>query len=220
MNAHPPHPSFFELDRLALKAEPAELERILGSCPECLRHVNSVKQSLPIPAWVRDVSVPKPRSPWWSPMLLGAAGLATVSVALLVLRPLVQEPTDEVRAKGVPSVTVLIRHDSTIGPWDGTSPVKPGDSLQLQISPAGFRHVTVAVPSGSGKPEVLFQAAIAKEGSTLLPQSFRVDAVGTAEHLSVLLSKRPLRDDELSRPPSGSPGRDGVWSIELVIPKE
>ena len=48
------HPSFLELDRLALDVDVPESVRVhVEGCAECAAYVSQLQQPLPVPGWVK-----------------------------------------------------------------------------------------------------------------------------------------------------------------------
>lgn len=197
-----PHPSFFELDRLALSSDPAPSNPHLASCPECLAHVERLRQKLPPPRWLDAMAQPRPQ-PQESQWSIWAGGFAAAAFAALaaihILSPTERHPPDpEIRAKGLPAVAVFIKHDASVKRWDGLGQVHPGDSLRLEVNPAHFKFVTVVAPAAQGTFQVLFRGPVPQGQPTLLPQSLRVDGSGGPERLRILLTDGPLADADLT----------------------
>ena len=61
------HPSKLRLDALSLGADDPSAAAHLGECEQCAAHVARVQQTLPIPAWVRELGASRRRgSGKWS----------------------------------------------------------------------------------------------------------------------------------------------------------
>jgi len=193
------HPSFFELDQLALSGGEARLASLNG-CVQCLAYIEGQQRTLPVPSWVHQLDKPKwPR--WlqrrWLAFFMSGALATTAALLITVRRNHGVEP--EV-AKGLPSVSLLIKHGEQVRRWNGKESVEPGDSLMLEAISSGCREISVESRSGTS-PALLYRGALRGE-RTLLPQSYRVDAEPGPERLRVLFG-----------------GGCESWSVDLEIPK-
>ena len=107
----------------------------------------------------------------------------------------------------------------------------PGDRLRVEVNGAGFGFVSVAGRSaGQTKPVVLYDGALGS-GAQLLPVSFRVDAEGKQEILSVIFGRRPIPAElharaqeppDPARKPASEPDPKAppTWRQILVLDKE
>jgi hypothetical protein len=223
------HPSNYAIDRAALGAAvDATFSAHVSGCARCAGLLAARRRPADVEPWVATVRV-RPRSRRspaaamlkrlrWA--LLPAIGAVAVGVAAISL-PAFRDglaASDATRAKGTPQVAVYVKRAEVVAPWDGRSPVRPGDRLRIGVRADGFAHVSVAsVPSPSGAPAVLYDGALAPRGETLLPLSFRVDDRGASEVVSVVLSARAIAPSEHLT----ETGVDrGVWHARLVLPKE
>jgi hypothetical protein len=192
----PVHPSFLELDRLAVNAaRPATREHVAG-CAQCQAHLSRMQHEVHVPEWVRGGKLPAPESRWRVFAIAIAASCALLvagSTVLLTRGP----PTDGEKAVA-PGVALFIKRDERVAQWDTRQSVAPGDSLRLQIAAQGYSHVRVT--SGS---EVLYEGELAPGASELLPVSWRVDDSPGDETLDVTL---------------GGAGRP-EWTRRLVLHK-
>jgi hypothetical protein len=113
----------------------------------------------------------------------------------------------EIREKGAgPAIALYLKRNHEVRAWDGRESVEAGDSLRLEIAPAGYDYVVVATPGAeasapSGAP--LYAGAIDPAHPTLLPVSWRVDDSPSPEVLEVTLTR------------AGST----PWRTRLVLPK-
>src|SRR6266850_6328997 len=134
------HPSFFELDQLALAPEEDRRPR-LGSCASCQHYVDEQRRELPVPEWARAAARQtgkRAQVRWLSMTLVGAfAASAAVAVVTRSMGP------DDLREKGVPSVSLYVKHAGEVTRWDGVAAVSAGDALMLEIDAAGYRAVSV-----------------------------------------------------------------------------
>ena len=177
------HPSFFELDQLALAPEEEGQARLAG-CASCLHYVAEQRRELPVPEWARAASRRTHRRTqlrWVSMTLVGTVA-ASVAVAVVV-----RSSQPDVREKGIPSVSLYIKRGGDVSRWDGVAPVRAGDALMLEIDPAGYRAVSVESLSAPS-PEPLYQGELKGTGRVLVPQSFRVDDSPGPERLRVRLT--------------------------------
>jgi hypothetical protein len=223
------HPSHYAIDRAALGAPvDAAFSAHVSRCSRCAGLLAARRRAADVEPWVAAMRVRPPsrrsgaaamlkRLGW---ALLPAIGAVAVGVAAVSL-PAVRDgfdASDATRAKGTPQVAVYVKRAGVVAPWDGRSPVRPGDRLRLGVRADGFAHVSVAsVPSPLGAPAVLYDGALAPRGETLLPLSFRVDDRGASEVVSVVLSARAIAPAEHL---TGTGADRGVWHARLVLPKE
>lgn len=206
------HPSFLELDRLALGDGTVAARHHLESCVDCRGYVGRLGLAPPIPAWVRGLPRERPRARWrvlWA--LPAVASLA--ALALFVL------PREEmaVRSKGAPAVVLYIKHGEKVTPWDGHRSVATGDLLRLEVAPGSFGYVTVY--TGHDARQVLYAGALTEAKPVLLPAGWEVDASPQAEILHVALSRGPLLAADAAR--LEAPVRDAdLWRLDLTVPKQ
>ena len=201
------HPSFLALDRHALGIKVPEVEAHLPGCEQCAGHVARVSQPAPVPQSLGETV--KPRPFWTLRMAWVFAPVAVMGVAVLAL------PGDEARSKGTPGLAVYVRHGSQVSRWDGKSSLAVGDALQLEVSPAGFPHLTVLQPGGT----TLYEADIDANKALLLPQSWTLDAAPGPERITVVFSYNPLSSAELGQLVA-VPRSSRLWTVPLVVPKE
>lgn len=205
------HPSYLELDRLALGETNDALQRHLADCPQCSAHLAQVREELPRPAWLATLDDP-PRPRRLFPALRWAGGLAlagAAAAAAFVVLPLpAEDPPAYVARKGAPSVAIYVHRDGRTALWDGTSSLLPGDRIRLKVAPEGHRWLAVTALSPDGARTPLYEEWIEGDDDHLLPQSWRLDAAPGAERLHVAL------DDEKVDPTSAT------WTTTIEIPKE
>jgi hypothetical protein len=220
------HPSFLELDRLALGAAAGPSTRShVTECAACREHIARVQSSAEVPAWAarlaRKESASAPVSRWrW----IGGGGLAlAAATAILLFIARAQDADPEFTSvKGTPSVAVHVKRGDRVFLWDGQSPVWPDDRLRLQVSPDGFRYISVFSASASGDPaeaELLYEAMLPpSSASVLLPKAWQVDAAAGPETLVVVLSDRRVPISALRSDP-GAMARQGAWMTTLTLQK-
>ncbi len=221
------HPSFLELDRAALgHGAPQTADHVRG-CERCQAHLRKLEAPIEVPAWARALRRPQPeRKPgWWTLALLGAAAAAgaTAVVLLSPTRPHPRElaPSSHgtlVAAKGSPSVAIYVLREQQIQLWDGHTPIRPGDRLELQVSGEGLDHLLVDTTPGDFR-RPLFSADIDPTQQILLPESWLVDDSPGAETLVVVMSMKKLTAEEASAAVSAHRRDGGVWTTQLTIPK-
>jgi hypothetical protein len=198
-----PHPSFLELDRLAL-GETTGGEHI-ADCARCRDHIDRLKRPEPVPAWVGGLPARRPRWTWaWG----GGLALAAAVVLFLVVRPDGGEEFTTV--KGSPTVAVHIKRGDEVMLWDGVQPVLPGDRLRLEVAPDGFRYLQVFTAG----EVLLYQGALPERGPTLVPKAWEVDDRPGPETLIVVMSAGPVTAASLARDPE-----PGIWRTTLILPK-
>jgi len=218
----PAHPSYLELDRLALGA-PATRETAahVAACDRCRAHLDGLGQVPALPPALRERVDGAILRGWLAGrrgLLFGATGLAMAVVALVVwkspLRPDAPPSVAPVSdgSKGLPSVWIYVKHDSELGLWDGQRPLAPGDRLRLKIDPQDLTHVDVfARDEGGARAMVpLFGGGLAPGTITTLPGAWQLDATAARQSLVVVLSNRAISAREAARfVDSGAPA--GVW---------
>ncbi len=229
------HPSVLALDLAALGGQvPAEVARHLEACQACAATVAERRAAGPLPGWVHGVRVApalvqppslaaqllaRLRRPAWRLLPLPAAAALVAAVVLLLPAPQPEPGGGAVREKALPAVAVYLKRGATVAAWDGRSPVQPGDRIQLGIRGAGFTHLSVASLQAGAGPALLYAGPLEPRGETLLPVSFRVDAGGDREELSIILAIQPVAPDAHG-PPSGEAASRGAWAARLLLPKE
>jgi hypothetical protein len=206
------HPSFYALDRLRL-GHAGEADRDHArACAQCAAHLHLLAAPVPVPPWLAGVQrrAPRSRRVLWSALSAAAAA----AILLVALRP----GRDQTREKGAPSIELFVKRGEEVFAWDGHRPVRAHDRLRLRVRGSGYGHVSVAsLPAGAGPALVLYEGPL-PGGAALLPLSFQVDDQGSAEHLSVILGRRPV-PAALHAPPAGDEA-DETWRQMLVIDKE
>lgn len=230
------HPSFRELDLVALGEEIPGVRQHLATCSTCMAHVETLGQPLVLPVWESASR----RTLWqrrWLPAL-GAAAAAILAAAVFLpwgefgeaagpslglpsqqalvdgigsRRPGKKAATEVaslwVAAKGSPSVGIYVKRGNRLGLWDGESPVLPGDRLRIRISPRGFTHVALASRTPDGRLHLLFDGAVGEAEEFLIPGSWEIDDQGGQEELVIGLDHGPV-DLEAAN-----------WRTELTLPK-
>jgi hypothetical protein len=177
----PVHPSFLELDRLAVDAaQPATRDHVAG-CAQCQAHLSRLQHEVHVPEWVRGGAIPGPAPRWRVFAIAAAVGCASVVAGVTVT--LTRSPPTDGEKAVAPGLAVFIKRDERVVQWDTRQSVAPGDSLRLQIAAQGYSHVRVT--SGS---EVLYEGELGPVASELLPVSWRVDESPGDETLDVTLS--------------------------------
>lgn len=194
------HPSFLQLDRHALGANLPGVAEHISSCEVCAKYVESLAPRAEAPAWAIG-STARPRR-WWP-----AALAASILAAALYFGT--GYPPPYVGLKGAPNVFVYVKRGEEIARWSGAA-IRAGDALRLGVDGAGFDHVAVL----AGEEKQLVHRGPLERGEVLLPFSLVVDEFGDLESITVVLGKRPLADDELSR------AGDDLQRIELRLEKE
>jgi hypothetical protein len=207
------HPSFLQLDRIALGADAPEWSSHVSACPRCSAYVNRQRQPVNAPEWTR---IPRLRIlPFrWLPSLAAAGAVASLALALFAVRASAP-PTD---AKGAPSVAVYVQRGDTIALWDGQQPLAPGDRLQLEIRPEGMPAVAVALRTPAGEWEPLYQGRLTAPTGRI-PESWRLDATPGPETLGIALSHEPLSPGELIDVLDRGTRDVRVWTTVLALRK-
>jgi hypothetical protein len=202
------HPSRLQLDAYALGAKDDATAAHAETCPDCSAHLQAVRVQLPVPSWVPGATQP-PRPRWrWA---AAVAALATVAVIGFLVP---KGATDEVTAKGAPTVQVWVNHSGRAAIWDGAAPLHPGDMVRFDVASAGYRQLTVVELQDGQLYQVLHSAPVAPHETS---PAWRVDDEGTREEIGVLLSNGPLSEAELR---ASLKGHGAVWSKQWVFQKE
>ena len=196
------HPSFRELDRIALGDDLPLVRRHASACDACSAYLGT-----PAAPPTMAPLAPPPRR-WRLPRLalIGAPAVAALAVAAaLVLPSAPKEPW--IATKGAPSIAIFVKRGATMALWDGASPFQPGDRIRLRIAPHGFTHAAVAVFDPlTGGWSTLFEGEVGGE-EKLIPGSWEVDAAPETERLLVALDAGPVRLDR------------AAWSKEFLLQK-
>ncbi len=209
------HPSFLQLDRLALGSADPQVAAHVESCETCRAQLSRVQQAPPVPAWVGDLgSAKSSRRTWWA----GSVGaLAAIGLVLMIASPR-RGPDGDPGAKGAPSVAVYVKRGDVVSLWDGRAPFAPGDALRLKISPQGFGRVAVASLQGDTITE-LYAAPVTARGESVLPPSWTLDGTPGPDVLLLVFSHAPLSEDGLRRAAAGLPRTSEVWATRLALTK-
>ncbi len=222
-----PHPSYLELDRLALGEPPDErLREHVASCARCKAHLENARRAGPVPAWVGNLDRRAPRrarTRW-----LWAGGFASAAAAAALLVVFTRTTTNEsgsgyTTVKGSASVAVHIKRGNRVSLWDGHSRVMPADALRLEVVPDGHRYVAVfaeRVVDGNVRHAELYAGPLPdSDDATVLPKAWKVDAEPGPETIIVVMSNAPVSEDEL-RQGTRQLLRKGAWVRRLTFEKE
>lgn len=214
------HPSFLALDRAAAGPLPAELRAHVAACEACAAHLTRVQQREPVPGWARALEEPAVASRWpaWRALLL-VASLASLALMVWQLAPAAQAEAPYVGVKGAPALALHVKRGAQVQAWDGTRPVRPGDSLRLQVAAQDYGHVWVGTLGTDARPVQLYRGALHPEGE-LLPPSWRVDSQAGVERLLVVFSRAPLDAEQLTRALDAETRSAEVWVEQLLLRKE
>ncbi len=201
-----PHPSPFALDTFHVDstAQPKLAEHITA-CAQCQDYLGSYPSVAMTPSIAQLRATPR-RSRWWWAML---AAPAMASVLFFT----VPSTENGIRAKGLPSVAVYVKHGADVALWDGERSIAAGDSLRLRVTGAGYHFVAVEDAQG----DVLYQGDIGAE--LLLPVSFAADAAGDEEKLVVILTSKNATPETMDKARTTPLRGATVWSTILVLPK-
>jgi hypothetical protein len=219
------HPSFLELDRAALGAGAPETAHHVKDCARCQSYARTVQTPPPLVPWIAELQAKG--TPGRMPPLLwlmgGGLAFAVLLVAGLRLWPAAPTPDDlQVRplvaSKGGPTVAVYIKREERVSLWDGRSPIRVGDRIQLEVAPGGFSRLTLA--SLGDEPELLYAGPIEPTHPAMLPVSFLVDGNSGAERLALGLSRQALTAEALVTAAAAHRRDASLWTTELVLTKE
>jgi hypothetical protein len=211
------HPSTLQLDALALGADDPKAAAHVRDCARCAAHVTRVQQTLPVPAWVRELGAFR-RGKWsWLHRLAIAGVVVLFAAGVLVQRKPWNVHQIDRGAKGTPSVAVYIKRQGTVSLWDGQAPVQAGDGVQLKVAPRGYVRVTVSTLQGGTLTE-LYQGPTA--GETLLPRSWTVDDAPGPEVLLIAFSRSPLSKAGQEAALATLPRTAEIWATRLRLEKK
>jgi hypothetical protein len=129
-----------------------------------------------------------------------------------------QEPAAGVREKGGPAVRVFVKRGAKVFAWDGRDPVQVDDRLRFEIHGASAGFISVASRPVDGRAPVVLYAGSLGAGVQLLPLSFRVDADGPAEVVSVITAGHPIAPDQHTQADEAFGGTD-PWRQILIFTK-
>lgn len=200
------HPSYLELDRLALGDGEAAVRAHVEACPRCGAHLDRLRTVEAVPAWARALEKPRRRFGWLHALALAGAATATVSIGAVLVRA--PPPPPYVAAKGMPSVALYVQRGTATSLWNGTDPLRPGDRIRLKVAPEGHRWLAVSQIRTDGSLALLHEARVAADEDYLLPESWRLDDAPGPERLHVAL------DDEKVDP------AQAAWTTTLELHKE
>ena len=217
------HPSYLELDRLALGvAQRADTASHVASCDRCRSHVDKAKTA-PAPAgWLPELSRRPPlarrRLPWMA--VAGALSLAAAVALFWVVRPSGTDgsATPYLASKGAPGVWVFLKRADQVKSWNGKEAILEGDGLRLKVDGGGFSQVSVFSPSSSGGYARLYGGPASPKEAALLPAAWTVDDSPGPEVLLVVLSNKPVEESDLPGLLRRNDTRN-FWVKEIVLPK-
>jgi hypothetical protein len=198
MTRNEEHISMFELDLyFAAQAPDARIEQHVAMCARCGGYLAELaalqtQTSMPLPPARRGAGRATSRRarPRALTLAAGLTVLGAVTAVLLISRPAEQAP---VAIKGAPSVQLLVRRGEDTRPWDGTSPVRPGDVLGLRLACEELRQVAVVARSADprGRWSPLYQGDCPPAGAAL-PFTLVVDDQPGVERFAVVFSASAL----------------------------
>lgn len=176
------HPSSFALDSYVVDPRSGDVDAHVRSCPQCQAHVAAARVAVPFPPALKGLGPAKP-TPWWRFVVpaLAAAGVV-MSVGYFVK----SEP-GSITAKGLPAAAVWLNRGGKVVAWNG-QPLRAGDTVRIEVAPAGFTHVTVF---DEKTREVLYEARVPGDAPTLTP-AWQLDAAPGSESLRVVISNSPV----------------------------
>jgi hypothetical protein len=226
------HPSYLELDRVALGAarETTTAAHVTG-CDRCRHYLDGLRDVPPLPAGLRErvAAAPVPGvvagllAKWFGgrhTRLFGATALAGAMAATAVFWLGHRSPPSPSRAgspaadydgvKGLPSVWIYVKHDNELALWDGERPLAPGDRLRLKIDPQELSQVDVFSVDDEGSFRRVYSGQLARGAVTTLPAAWQLDDRSQRESLIVVLSNAPVSATAAKRfAEAGAPA--GVW---------
>jgi hypothetical protein len=203
------HPSFLDLDLVALGVADRETVAHVEACPRCAAHVALIAAdgAASVPAWVGDLARPRRKHNRWLAAAAGALALAAAAVAFVAPRPMDEHhaPFAEKGPRGDASVVVYLRRDGEVRPLGPGEPLRAGDALRLGVRAPGYARVTVR---DGPRPDasVLYRGPLPAGPDGLLPVSWSVDGESNSETLDLELTPRDRRA--------------APWRATLTFPKD
>ena len=228
------HPSFFELDRLALgHSSDSAIADHARECELCRAHLARVQATVPIPDWVRALEQQDGRFDWvrglgrWftahravvAATVVASLGLAMVSIS----GRFATRPEDEgtfTTVRGAPGVAVHVKRGARVRRWRPGFAVRSGDQVRVEVAPDGYSRVAVFRYPAAGRLTRLYEGPVAPEGNTVLPPAWELDDAIEDERLVVAFGKAPLDAGSVLRAlQAGRSGEtdDGVWVRTVVL---
>jgi hypothetical protein len=211
------HPSYLELDRLAVGGiASTALRSHVEGCAVCRAHLERVAPAQAVPSWVAERSehsaAPHPRR-----LRAALFGVVLASAAGMLLWRAPTEPAHYDTKKGLPSVLVHVQHRGVHRTWDG-APLEAGDQIRLEVAPEDFRYVSVFGAAAAGQPApALYRGPVPPHVHTPLDKAWQLDAQPGAERLTLVFSHAPVSLEE-ARQMLAAPS-SAVHVVELVLPK-
>lgn len=208
------HPSGMALDLLAMGAGDPQVATHVEACAACAAVVHERRAFDEIRAPARVLQpAPKARKPlWW---LLGPA-LACAAMVVFVL----SDDDVGLREKAAPAVGVHVKRDEALSLWNGRDALRPGDTLQIEVTGSGYEHIAIA----SQEPDRLvwlYNGNVKKDehGRVLVPISVVVDANGDHETLGVVMSRKARDPATLATDLQQLRREREVWATTLSFKK-
>jgi hypothetical protein len=202
------HPSYLQLDRLALGDGSPDLAAHVEGCRECGAHLGRLLLPVAVP---RELPRAKSRKWLWSLLALSLSSAAAVAVVVLPQRH------PGVTAKGSPSVAVYLRRAGRVSLWDGVHPLQAGDAVQLKVQSFGYSRITVGAVE-SKQVQTLYEGEAQPGTATLLPQAFTLDGRG-GDALLVVFSRAPLTPEDLRAARESRRRDEELWTTVLDLTK-
>ncbi|HEX4382217.1 MAG TPA: hypothetical protein VH083_04685 [Myxococcales bacterium] len=203
------HPSYLQLDLLALGDASPEVAAHAEACGACGAHLGRLAVPVAVP---RELPRPKSRKWLWSLLALSLSSAAAVTVVVLPRRH------PEVTAKGSPSVAVYLRRGGQVSLWDGVHPLQAGDAVQLKVQSFGYSRITVGAVE-SKQVQTLYEGEAQPGTATLLPQAFTLDGSG-GDALLVVFSRAPLSPEDLRAARESLRRDEELWTTVLDLTKK
>ncbi|HEY0840117.1 MAG TPA: hypothetical protein VGD74_08015, partial [Vulgatibacter sp.] len=176
------HPSFRELDRIAMGDRLPEASAHARDCAACSAHLERLRHVEAPPAALRDAAGARAGSgrkrlpAWWG--WAAAPALAAAVATVWFAGPPEPAPPGQawLATKGGPSFAIFVKRGDDLVLWDGASPLVAGDRIRVRVAPKEFTHVAVGARDASGAWSVLYRGELGPGAEVLLPGSWEVDA--------------------------------------------
>jgi hypothetical protein len=209
------HPSTFEIDVWFAEGEAdGATAAHMRSCAPCGRYVEALRNMESGGGTVVPLARPRKGRRFVAPV--AAALTMAAALALFVRSRSAPDEESYVGVKGGTAVELLVRSTGPARVWDGKAAVRPGDAIALRVACDRRARVTVASRSEAGWTRVREEAC--PPGPAVLPFTLVVDDEAGAEHIAVIVTRGPVRDDALGATIEAPPR--GTWVERYDLEKE
>ncbi|HJZ87291.1 MAG TPA: hypothetical protein VKN99_19090 [Polyangia bacterium] len=239
MSPKTPHPSSFEIDKLALQEPASPLPGShLGACPRCQEDLAQTRAEADhFTQAVRPRTLPdvrrrltRRRFRLWQLSVIAAPALAAASVMLAMRVHWAHQEgaAPAVGIKGPAALRLFVRRGTRVFDASDGRDLRPGDAIRLVVPPAGEPYLLVASVDAQAKASIYWPFGGAQSGRIdpkarfELPGSITLDPA-SPERIFIFYSRKPLlAEDVLTLLRSlGARGGEAIRTTERVaVPAE